>query len=250
MDSNATRAKGSATRIETTSYSGAEKTTWVTKVKRHCRRFWWLDFLVVASVSLAINLPLYVFVAHRDNCTIRTRIQPSQPLTYRRVYVGGQQKAQGELNKATLEVAYQGVSHPTPDSFHLSLNTNVVSHSSHHPDLESFNASLFLEDTEPNITSFGSITIPEVHVEAEFPVSVDQDVFITNMDQFIAYNKLVFNSDEFRLALRGKTAVKLSGLPKYNVDYNKVVTMKGKKQENWPLLLSLHCSRVEQARWL
>jgi hypothetical protein len=245
MDSDAPRAKDAATWTETTSYNAAEKTTWGTKVKRHCRRFWWLDFLVVASVALAINLPLYVFVAHRNNCAIRTRIQPSQPLTCRRVYVGGQQKAQGELNKAVLEVAYQGVSHPTPGSFHLSLNTEVVSHSSHHPDLEAFNASLFLEATEPNITSFADITIPEVHVEAEFPVSVDQDVFITNMDQFIAYNKLVFNSDEFRLALRGKTAVKLSGLPKYDVDYNKVVTMKGKKQENWPLLLSLHCSRVE-----
>jgi hypothetical protein len=250
MDSDATHAKGSTTLTETISYTGAEKTTWVTKIKRHCRRFWWLDFLVVASVALAVNLPLYVFVAHRDNCAIRTRIQPSQPLTCHRVYVGGQQKAQGELNKATLEVAYQGVSHPTPDSFYLSLNTDVVSHSSHHPDLEAFNASLFLEATEPNITSFGSITIPEVHVEAEFPVSVDQYVSITNMDQFIAYNKLAFNSEEFRLALRGKTAVKLSGLPKYNVDYNKVVTMKGKKQENWPLLLSLHCSRVEQARWI
>jgi Protein of unknown function (DUF3712) len=196
-----------------------------------------------ASRSLLIYLCMYL--SH-----IATTVPYEPALTCRRVYVGGQQKAQGELNKATLEVAYQGVSHPTPDSFHLSLNTNVVSHTSHHPDLESFNASLFLEATEPNITSFGSITIPEVHVEAEFPVSVDQDVFITNMDQFIAYNKLVFNSDEFRLALRGKTAVKLSGLPKYNVDYNKVVTMKGKKQENWPLLLSLHCSRVEQARWL
>jgi hypothetical protein len=250
MDSNATGAKDSATRTETTSYSGAEKTTLSTRVKRHCRRFWWLDFLVVASIALAINLPLYVFIAHRDNCAMRTRIQPSQPLTCRRVYVGGQRKAQGELNKATIEVAYQGVSHPTPDSVHLSLNTNVVSHSNHNSDLESFNASLFLEATEPNITSFGNIIIPEAHVEAEFPVSVDQDVFITNMDQFIAYNKLVFNSDEFRLALRGKTVVDISGLPKYKVDYNKVVTMKGKKQENWPSLHSLHCSRVEQARWL
>lgn len=70
MDSNDTDAKGSATRTETTSYGEAEKTTWVTKVKRHCRRFWWLDFLIVASVALAINLPLYVFVAHRDNCAI------------------------------------------------------------------------------------------------------------------------------------------------------------------------------------
>lgn len=154
------------------------------------------------------------------------------------------------MNKATINVTYQGISDPTPDSFHLSFKSDVVSHSSYHSNVEAFNASLFLEDTEPNIQPFGYITIPQVHVESEFPVSVDQDVFITDMDQFIAYNKLVFNSNEFRLAIRGETNVDISGLPKYVVEYNKVVTMKGKRQENPPSLLSSHCSRFEQARWL
>jgi len=154
------------------------------------------------------------------------------------------------MNKAAINVTYQGITDPTPDSFHLSFNSDVVSHSSYHSDIESFNASLFLEDTEPNIKPFGYITIPKVQAQPEFPVGVDQDVFITDMDQFIAYNKLVFNSNEFRLGIRGQTKVDISGLPKYDVDYNKVVTMKGKKQENRPSLLSSHCSRFEQARWL
>lgn len=84
-----------------------------------------------------------------------------------------------------------------------------------------------MEDSLPDIKPFGYITIPEVKSESVTQVDVEQDVQITDMDQFVAYNKLVINSEEFRLGLRGRPSVKLSGLPSFDVDYNKVVTMKG-----------------------
>lgn len=136
-------------------------------------------------------------------------------------------KGQKELDKAEIEVTNQGISDPKPNSFHLVLKNTITSTSSYHPTLSSFNGSLFLEDTLPDIKPYGYITIPQVHSEAVNNVDIEQDVQIVDMDQFIAYNKLVINSEEFRLGLRGKPSVKLGGLPSFDVDYNKVVTMKG-----------------------
>lgn len=141
--------------------------------------------------------------------------------------MGVPHKGQKELDKAEIEVTFQGISDPKPNSYRLVLNNTVTSGSSYHPTIFSFNGSLFLEDSLPDIKPFGYITIPEVKSESVTQVDVEQDVQITDMDQFVAYNKLVINSEEFRLGLRGRPSVKLSGLPSFDVDYNKVVTMKG-----------------------
>lgn len=171
------------------------------KVKRHCARFWWLWLVIFAIIVLVVVLPI--------------------------IYVGVPHKGQKELDKAEIEVTNQGISDPKPNSFHLVLKNTITSTSSYHPTLSSFNGSLFLEDTLPDIKPYGYITIPQVHSEAVNNVDIEQDVQIVDMDQFIAYNKLVINSEEFRLGLRGKPSVKLGGLPSFDVDYNKVVTMKG-----------------------
>lgn len=134
---------------------------------------------------------------------------------------------QDELDKTGIEVSAQEISDPKPDSFHLVLKTTVTSDSSYHPTLSSFNVSLFLEDTKPDIKPFGYVTIPKVRSERVNPVDIDQDVQVTDMDQFIAYNKEVITNEDFRLALRGKPSVKLDGLPRFDANYNKVVTLKG-----------------------
>ncbi|KAF2146601.1 uncharacterized protein K452DRAFT_314850 [Aplosporella prunicola CBS 121167] len=199
-DGAAARASAESNVADTPAATG-KKTTFGSKFKRHCKRFWWLDFLIFAAIVLVIILPV--------------------------IYVGVKHKAQSEMNKATIEIGYQGISNPKSNSIHLRLNTTVESHTSYHPDLEAFNASLFLENTEPDIKPFGYITIPKTHVESNNKINIDQELPVTDMDQFFAYNKMVINSEEFRLAVRGKPKLKLGGLPKYKVNYNKVVTMKG-----------------------
>jgi len=47
------------------------------------------------------------------------------------------------------------------------------------------------------------------------------------MDQFIAYNKLVTQSETFRFALRGRTRLHLGALPVVSVDFNKAIETKG-----------------------
>ena len=116
---------------------------------------------------------------------------------------------------------------PTEDSFHLRLEELLHSGSIYHPHLDAFNASLFLESTEPNIKPFAYITVPAVDAWAVAPITIDQPVQIANLEEYTKYSVLVMNSEEYRLAVRGRTGLHQTGLRKSMVDYNEVVTLKG-----------------------
>jgi len=126
-----------------------------------------------------------------------------------------------------LETNEQIVTDPTPNSVHMKIVNHAHSDSMYHPTLDGFRAALFLEDTLPDIKPFGYIDIPPVKVEKDFIITVDQTMQIEDMNQFIKYNLLVMGSKEFRVAVRGRTGVHQPGLRKIDVNYNKVITMKG-----------------------
>lgn len=132
------------------------------------------------------------------------------------------------MNKAILYMEEQIVSDPRPDVIHLSMKNKIKNKSWFTPTLDPFNATLFLENTEPNIKPFGRITIPTVHALKEIYTNIDQEMHIEDMDQFIAYNKLVTASESFRVAVRGRTRLHLGALPVVWVDFNKAIEMKGK----------------------
>ncbi|KAF2498399.1 hypothetical protein BU16DRAFT_456144 [Lophium mytilinum] len=173
----------------------------VPRARSHCRKWWWCDCLVLVVVVLIIVLPV--------------------------VYVAIPKTAQHDVNASTLEIQQQIVTDPTPSSVHLKLVTVARSDSSFHPTLDAFDAALFLESTEPSITPFGYVTIPKTKVGHATTIVVDQTLNVTNKDQFMAYTALVIGSDEFRIAVRGRTGLHQKGLSKIDVDYNKVATMKG-----------------------
>jgi hypothetical protein len=178
-------------------YPPGEKPGAKGRMKNHCRKFWWCDCLVFAIIILVIVLPI--------------------------IYVAIPKRAQREINSSTIEVVSQEVTNPHPDSIHLKLNTLIKSDSSYHPRIDGFRAGLSLEGQEP----FLYIDIPEVKSEAETPVTVDQEVKLANQNAFSEYTKTVLNSEEFSVRLDGKTNIHLSGLPTMDVNYNKIVTMKG-----------------------
>ncbi|KAH3948332.1 hypothetical protein HBI56_126580 [Parastagonospora nodorum] len=167
------------------------------RVKNHCRKFWWCDCLVFAIIVLIIVLPI--------------------------IYVAIPNKAQDEINKSTLEVTSQEVTSPTENGVHLKLESVIRSDSSYHPTIDSFRAALSLDGQDP----FIHIQIPEAKSEAETRVSVDQDAEFTSLEAFTAYTKTVLGAETFNVNLRGKTNIHLKGLPTMDVDYNKVVSMKG-----------------------
>lgn len=178
-------------------YPPGEKPGAKGRMKNHCRKFWWCDCLVFAIIVLVIVLPI--------------------------IYVGIPNKAQSEINRSTIEVTSQEVTNPRPDNIQLKLNTVIRSDSSYHPKIDGFRAALSLKDQKP----FVYINIPEVKSKKETPVTVDQNVELTDMGAFSQYTKTVLASDEFEVYLNGKTDIHLSGLPSMDVNYNKIVKMKG-----------------------
>ncbi|EMD66943.1 hypothetical protein GGP41_005427 [Bipolaris sorokiniana] len=178
-------------------YPPGEKPGVKGRMKNHCRKFWWCDLLVFAIIVLIIVLPV--------------------------IYVAIPKIAQREINASTIEVLSQEVTNPHPDGIHLKLDTVIRSDSNYHPKIDGFRGALSIAGQEP----FLYIDIPEVKSKAETPVTVDQELKFANKDAFSNYTKLVLGSEEFSLNLDGKTNIHLGSLPTMDVNYNKVVTMKG-----------------------
>ncbi|KAF2836279.1 hypothetical protein M501DRAFT_910422, partial [Patellaria atrata CBS 101060] len=177
------------------------KPTFGARAKRHCSRFWWAWLIVFAIVVLVVVLPI--------------------------IYVAYPNIAQRDTNRSTLEIVEQQTLDPKPNSIRMVMHSKAYNPGDHHPQFDAFNASLFLEDTLPDIKPFGYITIPPVKANAEADIYVDQVMEIVDMEQWTAFNKRVVLSEELRLAIRGKPKLKQGGLPKTTVNYNKVTTIKG-----------------------
>jgi len=142
-------------------------------------------------------------------------------------YVGLPKIAQSNMNGAELSMTYQQVLDPTSTSVHLNMVNKAISHTIFTPTLDAFDADLFLESTLPNYKAFGTITIPGMHVMKEINTTIDQVMQIKDMEQFSAYNTIVSQSENFKVAMKGKTKLHLGALPVVEVIFSKVISMKG-----------------------
>lgn len=113
------------------------------------------------------------------------------------------------------------------ESISLNLLTFAMSNSSYHPKLDSFNASLFLENTLPDLKPFGYITIPSIQAGKRVPVAVNQQLDLIDLEQFTAFTKVALGSETYRVAIRGKVNIHEMKFPTTKVDYNQVITTKG-----------------------
>jgi len=98
------------------------------KFARHCARFWWLHLIICIIVVLVVVLPV--------------------------IYVGYPKIAQDGINSATLHITSQEVLNPTPDHVDVSLTSRFITDSSYHPDLEAFNASLYLQGRDRSLSTW------------------------------------------------------------------------------------------------
>ncbi|KAI9842711.1 MAG: hypothetical protein M1838_003009 [Thelocarpon superellum] len=171
------------------------------RIKTHFRRFWWLHLIIFLAGALLLTLLL--------------------------VYVAEPRIAQTGVNESTLEIDSMVLTDPTPTSFHLHQTQVLHNYNMYHPYLDGFNASLFLEDTEPNIIPFAYIQVPGVSALSDSPMVLDQTVQIVDLDQYTRYTKLVLQSEEYRVAIRGRPLLHEARYPATYVDYNEVVTLKG-----------------------
>ena len=214
-----------ATYFENTTYGA--KLSPLAKVKIFLRRFWWALVILFLLINLILVLCLLV-------SPVLPHVYPSfvgaarTELTICRVFAAFPSMAQQAVNKSWLEVKTITVTDPSNETVHMQQDAILHSSSIFTPTLDAFDASLFLENTEPNIKPFATLRLPKVHSTKSTPVGVDQKVTIQDMNQFIEYSKTIMNSETFRVAFRGKTQLHLGGLPVQNVDYNEVLTLKGR----------------------
>lgn len=114
---------------------------------------------------------------------------------------------------------------PAPDSFDLELTSVFHTGSSYHPDLDTFNGSLQLENS--NIP-FAYLDIPALKASDGAESHLTQHVQIANLTEYTKYVATVLGTEEYYIYLKGNGGLKLGGLPKTNIDYNKKIYMKGR----------------------
>lgn len=144
---------------------------------------------------------------------------------HHRIYVGYPNLAQKEINKSTLEVTALSLTNPAPDSFDLELTTVLHTDSKYHPNLDAFNGSLQLQDSD---VPFAYLNIPAMEAGDGVESQVSQRVQIANLTEYTKYVATTLGTEEYSIFLKGKGGLKQGGLPNTNVDYNKEIKMKGK----------------------
>jgi hypothetical protein len=146
------------------------------------------------------------------------------------VYVGYPHIAQDGISDAKLVVQSQKALSPTPDSIELEIDNVFITGSKYHPELSAFNASLHLEGRDEAFVSF---EVPAIKAQNGTVAHIRQRVNLTNMDEFTRYTMQALSSEEYTVVLKGKGGLKLGGLPKTDVKYNKPVTLKGRYRSLW-----------------
>ncbi|EGD90701.1 hypothetical protein H112_02168 [Trichophyton rubrum D6] len=168
------------------------------RIGAFCRRFWWLLAIILVIVVLVIVLPV-IFVAYPK-------------------------LAQEDVSASTLTIADMQTTNPRPDALHVKVTQVIGSKSKYHPTLDPFDAKVYLEGQQE---SFMTLHTPQVKADDGVKAIIDQDVKIENAEGFAAFSKAIMLSKEVKLNIIGTTKLKLGGLQKTDVDYDKTTTLKG-----------------------
>lgn len=172
-------------------------TTIGTKVKAHFRRWWWVHLILFLIGVIVVSVLL--------------------------CYIAFPRIAQDDINKSTLTVNSLELSNPTSTSFHLKQNSTIVNNTPYHPQLDAFNVSLSLHGGNP----YAIVELPHLHATQSGSNLIDQDVSVTDLAAFTAYNVAVLNGESLQVDVDGKTTLREMKFPDTTVNYNATTTMKG-----------------------
>lgn len=109
------------------------------------------------------------------------------------------------------------------NSFHLLQNATVGNPTQYYPRLDAFNVTLALDGGAPN----AEVELPEIIASRYTTSIIDQDVTITDMDAFIAYNEAVLNQEEVKVNVKGRTGLHEGSFPTANIEDDATATMTG-----------------------
>lgn len=132
--------------------------------------------------------------------------------------------AQSNVNDSKLHVTAESILNPAPDAFDLDLTSELETHAKYHPQLDAFEASLYLQDSD---VPFATFTTPAMKANNGTVSNVQQRVQIQNQTEFTRYAMLTLASETYTVYLRGNGGLKQGSLPKTNVDYNQEIELNG-----------------------
>lgn len=140
--------------------------------------------------------------------------------------------AQSNVNDSTLHVTSESILNPAPDAFDLDLTSELETSSKYHPQLDAFEASLYLQDSD---IPFATFNTPAMKANNGTVSHVKQRVEIQNQTEFTRYAMLTLGSESYTVYLRGNGGLKLGGLPQTSVDYNQEIELTGKSNQHMRL---------------
>lgn len=146
--------------------------------------------------------------------------------TMNRIYIGYPRLVQKEVSASSLHITEMRISNPSPSSFTLHQTQVIGSHSSFHPQIDSFEASVSLLGAA---VPFSRVQVSAVKTSDGAVVEIDQVLELGNGSAFGEFVRAFMMSDVVELEISGKPSLKQGGLPRIQVEYDKVVSMKGQE---------------------
>jgi hypothetical protein len=104
------------------------------------------------------------------------------------------------------------------------IDSTQSSNSKNHANLDAFNASLYLPDSD---TSFVTFETPAIKSGDATKIHIEQRVPLENPEEFVKYCISTFSNKTYSYSLQGKGGLKLGGLPKTTVKYDQIVHLAG-----------------------
>lgn len=84
------------------------------------------------------------------------------------------------------------------------------------------------------ILPFMTLSVGQLQVEDEFTINVtDVQTDVINYDAFYNFSKLVLGEETLELGIRSNPRLNVGAI-KFNVDYSKIVTLRGKQSNHSP----------------
>jgi hypothetical protein len=118
---------------------------------------------------------------------------------------------------------------PRADGFKLSIDSTIKGAKIHGAKIDKFTGSFMLDEKKE---TFMKVEIPKVNTEDEIPVEVkDIDTTVTDNAAFMTFAHTLMESEELDVKIQGKTKIHIGKLSA-KVNYNEVITMKGKLSSN------------------
>jgi hypothetical protein len=133
---------------------------------------------------------------------------------------------QGKIDDAVVTVQGISVTQPKANSVHMEMNSTITSGGGVSATIESFNASLYLEDKAGHPV-FAYIQMPETTADKVVTANISQTLNIYDAQAYADYNTWYLINETFRVTIDGETYVHVKGLKKTKVNFHKTVTLTG-----------------------